>query len=426
MSAPSAARSTAPDWEHLGYRITDALEGCASAVVLGDNPSAAALVALGLARAQARHRRVVVVDLVGDIPALQRYIPADVPHGLVDCVQYGVSLGKVTYPIDPAKNLFILPSGVGPIDHDALLRSDRWRALMRTFRQANTLVLLVVPAELPRIGQVVHGTDGVVAVGDVAVAEDWHVLGRVGEPAIEPASPPTRRTTSWHALALAAAVVVLAAGAWTWYARRSTATGPLVATIEHDSAFARDTIADTSIAAPLAPRPGMTIANPADSTTAAAYAVTLVTFNTAAAAEAQVDRSNSQGLPAVTISYVALGADSSRWYRVFVGAYRVRAAADSLLGMLRQRGLLAANAGRVVRAPLAVLVRDKVPFSDAHTIATAYRAKGIPVYALVQDDGSYTLYAGAFESPEQAALLLSTLRAAGEDPVVVYRTGRVL
>lgn len=483
MSAPSDARGRAPEWEDDGYRIAEVLEGCTSAVVLGDDPSAAALVALGLARAQARHRRVAVADLVGEIPVLQDRLPADAAYGLIDMVQYGVSLGKIAYPIDPARNLFVVPSGVGPLDHEALLRNARWRALMRTFRQADTLVLLIAPAHLPQLGALARETDGIIAVGDTSVADDAHLLSRVrastSEPAhdgtlhehasdvtldepasddtldvpvndvtpdepvsdaaleaespnvlpsptgVKPASTPSaKRTAPWLMLAMVGVAAVLAAATWMWNARRAPAATPLVATIEHDSAFARDTV-DAPAPEPSTAQPEMSIANPSDSALAAAYAVTLVTFNTADAAEAQVDRSNVQGLPAVTISYVALGADSSRWYRVFVGAYRSRPSADSLLGLLRRRGLLAAGAGRVVRAPLAVLVRDKVPFSDAHTVATTYRAKGIPVYALVQDDGSYTLYAGAFESPEQAALLLSTLRAAGENPAVVYRTGRV-
>ena len=423
-------------WEQHGGRIAQRLDDCAAVVVLADDPSAAAQVALGIARAQARHRRVAVADLVGEIPALQERLPADAPHGLVDTIQYGVSLGKIAYPVDPAKNLFIVPSGVGPIDHDALLHSERWRTLMRTFRESETLVLLVIPADLAQAGELLQQTDGAIAVGDVHVADARRVLARItparpAPPATSPESSPadvesTSRTARFpHRavwFALAAVVALSAAAAVAWRARHTERAGPIVASIQHDSAFAHDTAVTT--ASP-AVRPEISIANPSDSERAAAYAVTLVTFNTASAAEAQVNASNRQGLPAVTVSYVALGADSSRWYRVFVGAYQARAAADSLLGTLRRIGTLAPDAGRVVHAPLAVRVRDHVAVGYAHAIATDYRDKGIPVYALMQDDGTFTLYAGAFETPAQAALLMSTLRAAGEDPVVVYRTGRV-
>jgi hypothetical protein len=53
-----------------------------------------------------------------------------------------------------------------------------------------------------------------------------------------------------------------------------------------------------------------------------------------------------------------------------------------------------------------------------------YLARGIPAYALLQDDGSATIYAGAFDSAEQAALLIPSLRAAGIEPTLSYRLGR--
>jgi hypothetical protein len=41
-----------------------------------------------------------------------------------------------------------------------------------------------------------------------------------------------------------------------------------------------------------------------------------------------------------------------------------------------------------------------------------------------QIDGTMRIYAGAFESPDQADRLARSLRAQGIDPVVVYRIGR--
>jgi hypothetical protein len=51
--------------------------------------------------------------------------------------------------------------------------------------------------------------------------------------------------------------------------------------------------------------------------------------------------------------------------------------------------------------------------------------RGIPAYALVDDSGSQSIYAGAFTTTDQAALLAAYLRAAGVTGVVAYRTGRV-
>jgi hypothetical protein len=54
------------------------------------------------------------------------------------------------------------------------------------------------------------------------------------------------------------------------------------------------------------------------------------------------------------------------------------------------------------------------------------KARGAAVYALSRGDGTVGLYAGAFEEPEESALLLAQLRRAGLRPLLVYRTGRGL
>jgi hypothetical protein len=54
----------------------------------------------------------------------------------------------------------------------------------------------------------------------------------------------------------------------------------------------------------------------------------------------------------------------------------------------------------------------------------AYLAKGLPVYPLLQSDGSATLYAGAFRTAEQAQPLVTSFKANGDQPTVEIRTGR--
>ena len=127
-------------WEAEGNRHASAFDACAGAVVIGERPSVAAEVALGIARVQARRRRVAVADTVGELGPLEDLVPMDAPYGLVDSFFYGVSLNKIAYTVDPARNLIIFPSGAVPIDHEALLGSDRWveaaRSLSRGRRPA--------------------------------------------------------------------------------------------------------------------------------------------------------------------------------------------------------------------------------------------------------------------------------------------------
>jgi cell division septation protein DedD len=359
----------------------------------------------------------------------------------MDSVHHGVSLGRVAHPVDSAGNLFILPSGVGPLDQETLLRSVRWRAMMRAFRDSATLVLLVAARDLPHVVELEHVTDGVVLVGDMELPGAQRVLARVTSPApVRPARPAPPRldaltpphTSHRRVIASVLAAAAVAAFAIIGYqiAWPTLTAGPRPDGVHQDSAFGRSTVTGTPpgyAADSVTPSPpAVVVANPEDSSRAAGYAVALVTFNTAPAARAQLERGNARHLPAVTFSQLMFGADSARWYRVFTGAYASRASADSLLVAVRKRGLLTPGAGRVIHAPFALQLRANVPLADAHAIAVAYRDRGIPVYALRQADGTLTLYAGAFETPEQAALLLSTLRADGEQPAVVYRTGSLL
>jgi len=74
------------------------------------------------------------------------------------------------------------------------------------------------------------------------------------------------------------------------------------------------------------------------------------------------------------------------------------------------------------------LLIDSVPsqggITDAvHAAEVKYAARGLVVYTLMQDDGSARIYAGAFITADQSAELIRSLRAAGLQPVLVYRTG---
>jgi hypothetical protein len=129
-------------------------------------------------------------------------------------------------------------------------------------------------------------------------------------------------------------------------------------------------------------------------------------------------------LPGVTVTPVLLGTGRVRWHKVLAGAWRDRVGADSLLASLRDGGVLRAGAGLVVRAPLALLLETGVPRGVAPARTAALVVRGVPAYALLQDDGTVRLFAGAFESAAAAVPLGADLRAAGLAPQLAYRTGR--
>jgi cell division septation protein DedD len=137
---------------------------------------------------------------------------------------------------------------------------------------------------------------------------------------------------------------------------------------------------------------------------------------------ALADRLNARGVtPFVTpIALGGRGAGGATvWYRVFAGAYPTRDSALSARAGLWARQLADRGQGDVLRAPYSLaLARDKKGRAGAGAAsADSLRARGIP--AVAWEGGR--LLVGAFESPEQAAILESQLKRAGVSATLVTR-----
>ena len=63
------------------------------------------------------------------------------------------------------------------------------------------------------------------------------------------------------------------------------------------------------------------------------------------------------------------------------------------------------NAGRVLRAPYALLLVRDVPTEEVPAALARWAERGIAAYALLQDDGRARLFVGAFETLDQSVLL---------------------
>ena len=169
------------------------------------------------------------------------------------------------------------------------------------------------------------------------------------------------------------------------------------------------------------------VVNPGDSANAATFAVEVVAANSTAGANS-VLKESEDAVPiadrrTAAVVPVQLGG-ASLWYKAVVGAWHDRAGADSLLEGLRARGIMRSHAGVVVRVPYALLLAVGVARSRADIVVNTFRSHGIAAYALLQDDGSVRVYAGAFETPAQSAQLAAAVRDAGVQPVIAFRTGR--
>ena len=444
-----------------GMRVGAALDTANLVLVLGDDPTRTALAALGVARAQARHRRVALGDLLGDAVPIQQLLNGGDPHGLADSFVYGVSLNKIAHPVPQYGELYVLPSGSEVPAYEDIFTNARWKRLAAGFKETGALLVVAAPASAAHVADVVGLADGAVLVGGAEPlgVEGGKVLGRIatehGQPADVPiaaaraaappsqptpepeadlpAPPPIPRSRWWSRIAssrgamfgIGLTLVLVVLGVW--FATRPLASG-------HDPFWLRR---QRGGATPGGPRPALDSlgndtaaaraanllapANLSDSAAAAPYAVVIARFNTLSGAQAWL-QSQAKGLPSPT--FVPVRIQGETWYAALVGSYATRAEADSLLAALSAQGLSRADSNNIVRAPFAFLV-DSVGTEAVPALLKYFADRGQPVYALRQPNGSARLYAGAFESPAQASLYVDAIRTSGLRPVLVYRIGRV-
>jgi hypothetical protein len=418
-TGPAIPRDAA--WEEEGRLTAQRLTHVSSAIVLGADPERAARVAVGIARAESARRHVALGDLVGDLAPLYEIAGGEDAFGLSDCFREGLPLNDIARPAPDSPSLFILPAGTPPIATTSVLAHERWTRLVKGFAQAGALLLLVAPLDAPGLDALIAATDGVIVVDTPPLrVRRFPVIATVDiAEVIAPPPPPARNS---RGLIIAAAVALLAIGG-------------LVAWLRHGKAHGR--AAGHARTAVTAPPPGAAATparadtvrltgpvNPGDSVASTAFSLEVVAANTLAGANSFVDKNRAKLQAAMpTVVPVTLDGRGTVWYKVMVGAWRDRANAESLLASLRSDGLVRSDQGRVLRAPYALLLSDSVARERSGQVEDEWRRRGIDAYALVQDNGSVRIFAGAFETPAQAAPLAALVRDAGRAPVVVFRTG---
>jgi len=433
------------DWAAEGARSAGALEEVAAALVIGADPDVAAVVALAIAGAQRGDRRVAIADLVGSLPALGGAAgsrsPGESVAGLLDCIRDGLPVSEIARPHSADGRIFILPSGGAGVSERLVLESARWPRLVAGFREVDALLLVVVAANAPGLPTLLAAVDGVVAVDlPPALSRTFPLLATVDRP--EPELPPVRplpdqpprarrerRRTSRIAAIAALAFAAATIGGYFVLERRGPARSDTLTAAPATLTRA----ADAPAVGPPEPAPEASavdtitlgpVVNPEDSTIAAGFTVELVAANTLAGANSGLAM-RGVDLPAPTLTPVLLGADGRPWYRGLAGAWQLRAEAESFLATLRDRGLVRNDVGRVVRAPYALRLVEGMPPEQARAAVAQWEARGISAYALLQQDGRASLFAGAFETPGQSVLVAVSLRDAGVEPVLAFRTGRM-
>ena len=421
---------------------------------LGDLDLAAAAAWQFARRVASAGRRVALIDCYVDAPRLHLVSGESNEDGIVDVFEYGASLSRIARA-QPGGSLFFVPAGTFSPDPARIMARPRWRRLSAGFRHEDAVMLLFLPPDC--IGALASGLDGLVVLAPGHAGDD-----RTGSPEIqaaldrgipllatytatadaaaaapttrsapppdvedrepsraeleslapepprldfvEPAPPPggpvlrrrARTGAPRRRLGVYVLILVLAVAAAAVAYRRQlgwndvgTATGPSQPEVRVVPAF-RQLVPHAVDSLP--------------------FAVQVSAWTSFTQALEDADTIEGRGfLP--MISPVRL--QRTLWYRVYAGPVDSQDSADSLLGAVRASGLDGSKAATVALVPLSLALRHVATPLAARAERGRLRAAGVAAFVLGQADGSYRLFAGAYDSPDQAAYLDSLLTSTG-------------
>lgn len=421
-----------PD-EDSGLEGGRPLDDVHAMAAIGTDVREVAAQAVRIGHAQARRRRVAIFNVLGEATVLDTLTPDDDPHGISDAVRYGVSLQRIAHQVTKAPNLFIVPGGAeSPLDEE-ILSSALWQTWTSQFRDSGALMLVVAPAGDARVVPLLESLDGIVAVGEAPVPVSSQLLiGRVApsppprerpprERPPRPAPPSSRRAAAsspprsrWRlVVGIAALLPLLGAAAWLGW----------TFLVKSEPAPATDAL--QPIAVPSAdPLVFPAAADAVDSTWLAAWAVEMGSVNSATGALMRV-RQAVDYVPVPTYSPVQLGEAAALWYRLLAGAFVAQGSADSLLLVLRERGVIPAGTGRVVRAPWAWVLEEGLSPELVDDKLFLWRQLGLPAYGLQSAQGLVSIYAGAFETDAEARLFAPVLDSLDIHATLRMRVGSI-
>jgi hypothetical protein len=401
----------------LGHLVPPLVDDAAlvALVTMANDPPWAAKAAWDIARIAARDgRRVALVDLCLENPALHEMVGLHATEGIVDAFEYGVSLNKAAHEVT---GVFIIPAGSETAHPAEVYAHARWPKLQAGFRSEGALLLALLP--LTGLAQLSAAPDGALVLAPEGVGpeftlpRDVPLLGVVRDrwlpssPRVSPPSmtvPVTDQPRRGLRLALAALVVAaLAVGGWALLARA------------RESGFLVPPPLPAPAPAP-APAPSSPLPAPTHATIPKAdtlgWTIQLAAYASLDKALAHADRlAADAGLPAL-VTPVPQSGNGPVWYRVLAGSYATRAAAGTARTALWHRGVAGEGVGDLLLAPYSY-------HAPAGASLDSLRRRGLP--AVRWSTG--VILMGAFEAPEQAAYTQAALRRAGVRANLLPRMG---
>ena len=401
---------------HLVPPLVDAAALVALVPLTNDLPWAAKA-AWDIARIAARDgRRVALVDLCLENPALHEIVGLRATEGIVDVFEYGVSLNKAAHEVT---GVFIIPAGSETSNPAEVYAHARWPKLQAGFRSEGALLLALLPPA--GLVQLSAAPDGVLVLAPEGVSPEFSIerdvplLGVVRDrwlPSAPRVSPPpilvpvAEEPRRGLQVAMAALVVAaLAVGGWALLARaRESFVAPPAPPVAPPTSATTSTTSTPSTNAP--PKP---VAVPRDTL---GWTIQIAAYASLDKALAHADRlAADAGIPTL-VTPVRQSSNGPVWYRVLAGSYATRAAAGTARTGLWHRGIAAEGVGDLLLAPYSY-------HAPAGSSLDTLRRRGLP--AVRWSNGVILL--GAFEAPEQAAFTQAALKRAGVRANLLPRMG---
>ncbi len=418
--------------------------------------------AWNIARAAASTgRRTALIDLDLDDPRLHSQAREPKDTGIVDAFLFGASLQHVASQ-EETPNLHFIGVGTPPGEPEEVWANDRWQRLFRGFKKEEAILLLFLPpaalecvalapdlilavaprgfdATGPDAPQLRSAIDRGVPMAVVTDGPEPAPTNQSADPddrvaqSEQPVEATDRRSGLPRKVVLSVFGVVVAATIAVLVLLQSNRgtvpdtpepmpEAPLPAGFEDSTPQTAeplveadavpqahtDSVVDTQEAEELTDR--STTAPEIDSLR---YSIQVAAWGQLSQARDHVAQFFSAGV-AATIT--AVPRDSSRlWYRVFVGATTDYGAASDLRQSLRVDGLIGSTRGVLLETPLALLLETHPDTLSGREAARGLRESGIPAYIVSMPDGTAQVLLGAFESPDQADLIISVLPEAGRN-----------
>jgi hypothetical protein len=169
---PSAEGGASPVLDRILHGPAAALT--AVALVVGRSARAsgwAAEAAASLAGRWPASRRAILVDLGLDSPSLHLEAGVSNDEGVIDVVEYGVSLGVVRQPSRDG-GYDVVAAGLYTPEPDALLRSPAWGHIIDEAARERATLLIWVPADAPGVDAIVRRAGAVIALAEPDESSD--------------------------------------------------------------------------------------------------------------------------------------------------------------------------------------------------------------------------------------------------------------